>query len=110
MHSYLVKKAWDKTVVCLDIVNQAQLRSHLKIGAEPNQQKVVLTKNMMDNLRAVAQADSRLLPTAAGSGHMGFVVDKAALGQFPSSTSVSLANHSTHYSTFIIIHHLGLVQ
>jgi hypothetical protein len=36
--------------------------------------------------RTVAQAVSRLLPTAGpvfepGSGHMGFVVDKAALGQ-----------------------------
>jgi hypothetical protein len=42
-----------------------------------------------------------------GLGHVGFVVDKVALGQ------VSSANHSTDCSTLIIIiivHHPGLVQ
>jgi hypothetical protein len=45
------------------------------------------------------------------SGHVGFVVDKVALGQVLFlSTSVSLANyHSTDCST-IIIYHLELVQ
>jgi hypothetical protein len=41
---------------------------------------------------------------------VGFVVDKVALGQVP-STSLSLANlHSTNCSTVTIIYHLGLVQ
>jgi hypothetical protein len=48
--------------------------------------------------RAVAQAVSRWLPTAAArvrarSGHVGFVVDKGHWGRFSLSTSVSLANH-----------------
>jgi hypothetical protein len=34
--------------------------------------------------------------------HVGFVVDKAALGRFSPSTSVSPANHSTNYSIIII--------
>jgi hypothetical protein len=42
---------------------------------------------------------------------VGFVVGKAALGRFSSSTSVLSAMHSTDFSTLIIIHHhLGLVQ
>jgi hypothetical protein len=40
---------------------------------------------------------------------VGFVVDKAALGQIFRSFSVSPANHSTGCST-LIIHHQGLVQ
>jgi hypothetical protein len=45
------------------------------------------------------------------SGHVGFVVDKVALGRFSPSTSVSPANsHSTDCSTFIVIYHPGLVQ
>jgi hypothetical protein len=55
--------------------------------------------------RAVAQAVSRWLPTAAAGfatgQHVGFVVDKAALGRFSPRTSVSLANH--HYTNFSII-------
>jgi hypothetical protein len=45
-------------------------------------------------------------------GHVGFVVDKAALGQVFSEYfgSVSPAIHSTDCSTLIIIHHPGLVQ
>jgi hypothetical protein len=40
-----------------------------------------------------------------------FVVDKVALGQFSSSTSVSPANlHSTNFSTLTITYHPGLVQ
>jgi hypothetical protein len=42
---------------------------------------------------------------------VGFVVDKAALGQISPSTSVSPANlHSTNFATITIIYHLGLVQ
>jgi hypothetical protein len=58
---------------------------------------------------AVAQAVSRWLPTAAArvcvrAACEGFVVDKAALGRFSQSTSVSPANHSTNFSIIIIIH------
>jgi hypothetical protein len=64
--------------------------------------------------RVIAQAVSRRLPTAAarvraGSGHVGFVVDKVALGQlfskyfgFPCPSSFHQLLHN-HY-------HLGLVQ
>jgi hypothetical protein len=38
------------------------------------------------------------------------VLDKVALSRPSSSTSVSFANHSTDFSTLIIIHHPGLVQ
>jgi hypothetical protein len=39
-----------------------------------------------------------------------FVVEEVALGKVSQSTSVSPANsHSTDCSTFIIIHHPGLV-
>jgi hypothetical protein len=56
--------------------------------------------------RAIAQAISRRLPR---SGHVGFMVDKLALGMFTPSTSVSPANfHSTNCS--ILIYHPGLVQ
>jgi hypothetical protein len=42
--------------------------------------------------------------------HVGFVVDKVALGQVSSEYFVSPANsHSTDWSTFIS-YHLGLVQ
>jgi hypothetical protein len=41
---------------------------------------------------------------------VGFVVDKAALGQVFSSTSVSPATHSTDCSALTIVHHPGLVQ
>jgi hypothetical protein len=44
------------------------------------------------------------------SGHVGFLVNKVALGKFSPSTSVSPANpHSTDCS-IIIIDHPGLVQ
>jgi hypothetical protein len=67
--------------------------------------------------RAIAQVDNRWLPTAAarvraGSGHVGFVVDKVALGQvFSKFFGFAPANfHSTNCSTIIIICHLELVQ
>jgi hypothetical protein len=45
------------------------------------------------------------------SGHVGFVVEKVALGQVFLGTSISPVNsHSTSYSTIIIIYHSGLVQ
>jgi hypothetical protein len=45
-------------------------------------------------------------PTAAARfrvrAHVRFVVDKAAMGRFPPSTSVSPANHSTNFSIIVI--------
>jgi hypothetical protein len=42
---------------------------------------------------------------------MGFVADKAELGQvFSEYFGLRLAKHSTDCSTLIIIHHLWLVQ
>jgi hypothetical protein len=42
---------------------------------------------------------------------VGFVVDKVALGQVSSNTSISPANfHSNDCFTFIVIYHPGLVQ
>jgi hypothetical protein len=56
----------------------------------------------------VCAAVSRWLPNAAVRVQ-GFVVDKAALGQFSQSTSVSPANlHSTNFYTTTITYHLGL--
>jgi hypothetical protein len=59
---------------------------------------------------AIAQAVSFRLPTAAvrvRSRHVGFVVDKVALGGgFLHSTSVSHSNSHQMLHT----HHLGLVQ
>jgi hypothetical protein len=57
--------------------------------------------------RAIAQTVSSWFPTAAvrvraWSGHVGFVVDKVAVGHFSPSTSGSLANHSTKFSILII--------
>jgi hypothetical protein len=67
--------------------------------------------------RAIAQAVSRWLPTAAARVRaqvrscVRFVVNKVALGQVFSSISVSPANsYSTECSIFIIIYHPGLVQ
>jgi hypothetical protein len=40
-----------------------------------------------------------------GSGHVGFVVDKAAQGQVFSEYFGFPASHSTDCSTFIVIHH-----
>jgi hypothetical protein len=46
-----------------------------------------------------------------GNGHVGFVVDKVALGQVFSSTSISLANlDSTNFSTITFTYHPGLAQ
>jgi hypothetical protein len=46
-----------------------------------------------------------------GSGHVGFVVDKVALGQvFPKYFGFPCQIYSTSYSAFTIIYHLGLVQ
>jgi hypothetical protein len=56
--------------------------------------------------RAAAQAVRRWLPTAAAlvrvRADVGFVVDKAALGQVFSGYFVSHANHSTNFSIIII--------
>jgi hypothetical protein len=61
--------------------------------------------------RAVAQAISPYLPTAAGSGHVEFVEDKAALGQLFSGYLSFPAKHSSDCSTLITNHHYqGLVQ
>jgi hypothetical protein len=69
--------------------------------------------------RAIAQAVSRRLAglpprrpgIKTGSSHVGFVVDKVALGQDFPSTLVSPANfHSTKFSTITITYHLGMVQ
>jgi hypothetical protein len=59
--------------------------------------------------RAVAEAVSRWLPTATApvrvrTVHVGFVINKAALGQVFSEYSVSPANHhSTNFSSIIFI-------
>jgi hypothetical protein len=67
--------------------------------------------------RAIAQAVSRWLPTAAARGSRpGLVMwdlwwTKWHWGRFSPSASVSSANlHSTSYSTIILIYHLGFVQ
>jgi hypothetical protein len=66
--------------------------------------------------RAIAQAVSSCNPTARpgfdpGSGQVGFVVVKVALGRISPSTSVSPDNlHSTNCSTITLTYHLGLVQ
>jgi hypothetical protein len=45
------------------------------------------------------------------SGHVGFVLEKVALGQVFSKYFGSPANsHSTDCSTFITVYHPGLVQ
>jgi hypothetical protein len=48
----------------------------------------------------------------SGSSHVGFVVDKVALGQvFSKYILVSPANlHSTNFSTITLTYHPGLVQ
>jgi hypothetical protein len=67
--------------------------------------------------RAIAQAVSRWLPTAAARGSsLGLVMwdlwwTKWRWGRFSPSTSVSSANlHSTNCSTITLIYHLGFVQ
>jgi hypothetical protein len=67
--------------------------------------------------RAIAQAVSRWLPTAAARGSsLGlFMWDlwwtKWRWGRFSPNTSVSPANlHSINCSTVILIYHLGFVQ
>jgi hypothetical protein len=57
--------------------------------------------------RAVAQAVSRWLPTAAArvsalSGHMGFVVNKVALGGQVSASTSPANHHSTEFSIIMI--------
>jgi hypothetical protein len=44
------------------------------------------------------------------SEHVGFWWTKRHCGRFSPDTSVSLANHSTDYTTLVIIRHPGLVQ
>jgi hypothetical protein len=69
---------------------------------------VTLYKYVSTEGRAVAQAVSRWLPTAAArvrvrAEHVRFLFDKAALGQGSPSTSVSSASHhSTKFSIIII--------
>jgi hypothetical protein len=58
------------------------------------------------NGRAIAQAVSPWLPTAAArvrarSGHVGFVVEKVALGQVFSEYFGFPANHSTNFTVII---------
>jgi hypothetical protein len=67
--------------------------------------------------RAIAQAVSRWLPTAAARGSsQGLVMwdlwwTKWRWGRVSPSTSVSPANlHFSSCATIILIHHLGLVQ
>jgi hypothetical protein len=62
------------------IINKREL--HRRMG--------MIVRNMADLGRAVAQADSRWLPTTAAGG------------RFSPSTSVSPANHSTNFSIIII--------
>jgi hypothetical protein len=69
----------------------------------------VINRNI-ETRTVVAQAlDAGLPPWRPGfvpnSGHVGFVVDKGALGWFSPGTSVSPAKHSTDYSTVIFIQH-----
>jgi hypothetical protein len=61
--------------------------------------------------RAIAQAVSRWLPTAAAS-HVGFVVDKVALGQVFSEYFGFPFQFSFHQfiSTITIAYHPGMVQ
>jgi hypothetical protein len=62
--------------------------------------------------RAIAQAVSCWLPGFdPGSGQVGFVLNKVALGKVSSSTSVSPANlHSNNCSTITLTYHLGLIK
>jgi hypothetical protein len=68
--------------------------------------------------RAIAQAVSRWLPTAAVRGSKPDLVmwdlwwDKVALGRFPPSTSVSpaIVVRSTNYFTITLMYHPGNVQ
>jgi hypothetical protein len=76
------------------------------------EEKVLLVQQGMERAAPLAAG---FLPQRPGfepsSGHVGFVVDKVALGRFSPSTSVSPANlHSTNCSTIILIYHLGFVQ
>jgi hypothetical protein len=74
-------------------------------GTDQNKNYNILTKLAVG--RAVAQRlDFGFPPRRPGFAygqHVGFVVDKATLGQFSPSTSVSPANHSTDFSIIIII-------
>jgi hypothetical protein len=53
--------------------------------------------------RVIAQAVSCQIPTVPRSGHVGFMVDKVALGQVCSEYSGSFATPSTDCFTLIII-------
>jgi hypothetical protein len=73
--------------------------------------------NLCSYGRAIVQAVSRWLPTAAARGSSpGLVMwdmwwTKCRWGRFSPSTSVSPANlHSTNCSTINLIHRLGCVQ
>jgi hypothetical protein len=54
--------------------------------------------------RLVAGLSPRRPGFAPGSIHVGFVVDKVALGRFSPSTSVSPANISFHHCSIFIYH------
>jgi hypothetical protein len=59
--------------------------------------------------RAIAQAVSHWLPTAAARWDLWWT--KWSWGRFSPSTSVSPANfHSTNCSTITLMYHLGLVN
>jgi hypothetical protein len=61
--------------------------------------------------RAIVQAVSRWLPTAAGLVMWDLWWTKWRWGMFSQSTSVSPANlHSTNFSTITITYHPELVQ
>jgi hypothetical protein len=64
--------------------------------------------------RAIAQAVSRWLPTAAARAQTrgwSCGICGGQSGRYSQSTSVSPANlHSTNFSTITITYHLGLVQ
>jgi hypothetical protein len=61
---------------------------------------------------APTEVDTEIHSKVSSSIHVGFVVDKVALGQvFSEYISVSPANlHSTNFSTITITYHPGLVQ
>jgi hypothetical protein len=88
----------------------------IEIPHSPSLKPLLLTILESSLDRAIAQAVSRWLPTAAAwvraqSGHVGFVVEKVALGQVFSKYFGSPAgSYSTECSTLIIIYHPELVR
>jgi hypothetical protein len=64
----------------------------------------------LETSRAIAQAVSRWLPTAAARVVWNLWWTKRHWGKFSPGNSVSLVKHSTDCSTLIIAHYLELVQ